>query len=964
MSTELNAGIPLNINEASSSDSFNQSSEKAALSSSDEGSELESKSQRVASKNLGEAKETKSFNLFKKLHFFNSEKKEKEKEKEKDKSTKIFEKAAFVEESSSLQKDSQEGLIGFFKNNLSKSKRKKKESQDSLHEKRKVTFSEKRKKSFVIPPLLLTEISKSERKLSVSSSLKRTNSETCSMSGSRMASESDLSADLLSAKREAIDWKQKSSFKLSFNERFLSPVFEKIENTAQEVRATQEKFKFQNGEASYFAFLAIEIANLLIMDDGEVNISLIPAIIDFFISNDPVLNHEASLYYSLKAIFENDEIVELIKTIEAPNRQTSPAADLIRITLNIPLGESVNDRQAKITALSALLSHHRQSFEGSCFATHFAIALLANDPLACLKDFKDLLKRGSLTRTIGGIKKPFPFLMRTGEESLSQTITITKSGEIKELGTYIWKAPSIQKALHIAGFHNSKIPSKKVLSKLIPSGEQTICMHELLKALAEQALKLEVNKGRCLQQIYFRMTFAFEAVISNPLLRAFDNSLAEMAEANEQGMITKPVVYAITNPIEKELKQFLKKEKESKKEAILLYNTFKSIVLKRIHLHYDPDINEKMENHEHFSKEGGFVLYDTKGKSLTSKWTRIDSPESFREFISDMIVLSFNEILPTLSELEPDLKKEKELIYNRLVKRLRKYINSKFFLLESLSCFYPANLKMNDPLKSWRKSQYTPWRTIAGNFGEKVREIYNEKPLPSEKKLLPVDNTEICLMTLAEVRNLYRASGDKDSLINCQSKVPVYTRTHAFNLIFGHPSFQHLNSDDPKSSYNSLIDLSLKLSEDEFEESKRELLSSQFLLAYNESHFKGNLNFEALKNFMKELTFPISCKNFWESSLKFLEGQSEASQLSPQENAFLIDRTLCSCLSETTLFSMQRNAIHFADTNWKNGLHDIHFCIAPHPGTGTLRLFEIQDDNQKITPIHDFFIFEKPWEFY
>lgn len=960
MSTELNAGIPLNTNEASIGDSLSQSSEKTALSSSDEGTELESKSQRVASKNLSEAKETKTFSLFKKLHFFNSEKKE----KEKDKSAKVFEKTAFLEKAPSLEKDSQEGLIGFFKNNLSKSKRKKKEAQDPLHEKRKVTFSEKRKRSFAIPPLALPEMSKSERKLSEPSSLKRTISESSSMSGSRIASESDLSADLLSAKREAVDWKQKSSFKLSFNERFLSPLFEKIENTAQEVRATQEKFKFQNGDASYYAFLAIEIANLLVMEDGEVNTSLIPAIIDFFISKDPVLNHEASLFYSLKAIFENDEIGELIKTIEAPNRQTSPAADLIRITLNIPLGESVNDRQAKITALSALLSHHRQSFEGSCFATHFAIALLANNPLACLKDFKDLLKRGSLTRTIGGIKKPFPFLMRTGEESLSQKITITKSGEIKELGTYIWKAPSIQKALHIAGFHNSKIPSKKVLSKLIPSGEQTICMHELLKALAEQALKLEVNKGRCLQQIYFRMTFAFEAVISNPLLRAFDNSLAEMAEANEQGMITKPVVYSITNPIEKELKQFLKKEKEAKEEASLLFNTFKSIVLKRIHLHYDPDINEKMEKHEHYSKEGGFVLYDTKGKSLTSKWTRIDSPESFRDFISDMIVLSSNEILPTLNEFEPALRKEKELIYNRLVKRLRKYINSKFFLLESLSCFYPANLKINDPLKSWRKSQYTPWRTIAGNFGEKVREIYNEKPLPNEKMLLPVDDVAMCFMTLADLRNLNRTPIDKDAIINCQSKIPVYTRTHAFNLIFGHPSFQHLNSDDPKGSYNSLIDLSLKLSQDEFDESKREPLTSQLLLAYSESRFKANLNLEALEKFMRELTFPISYKNFWDAILKFLEGQSETSHLSHEENAFLIDSVFCSCLPETTLFYMQRQAIHFADTNWKNGLNDIHFCIAPHPGTATLRLFEIQDDNEKIAPIHDFFIFEKPWEFY
>jgi hypothetical protein len=66
---------------------------------------------------------------------------------------------------------------------------------------------------------------------------------------------------------------------------------------------------------------------------------------------------------------------------------------------------------------------------------------------------------------------------------------------------------------------------------------------------------------------------------------------------------------------------------------------------------------------------------------------------------------------------------------------------------------------------------------------------------------------------------------------------------------------------------------------------------------------------------------------------------SKSEQLSRE-----IDTALCQSLSVDLKAKLEHSAVHFGDTNWYQGIHDLHFCFLINPGTGQLELFESYSD--------------------
>jgi len=747
-----------------------------------------------------------------------------------------------------------------------------------------------------------------------------------------------------------IDWLQ-SAFKKELS---------LLNDHINRIRESHRKVGLQNANLAYQTKLSVKIAQLLLTKRRYINHPLINLIIDYFIKNKEMpLNHDFSLMNGLKMILHSSSVRSKLRRIKKPHLKQKLAHDLIKIQLGLKTTSRVTTRDTIITILTACLSRLRQGSVGSCFATHLAIILHSSYLEHCLDDFINLISEGKLSKTVGNTMKSFPFLLRIGDQDLSETMLhLSPDGKLFSEGhgeVYIWESPSIQATFQAIGVDDPIQTILNTLKTFPKNGNKDdypikISLQMFIKGICLEQIKMAGHSSSFLLAIFSLASFAFQTQTRNGLLSVWGDCLAGMAEGKNGSMIKPSVLNAICKPIKRHLNLLLGSNNLSKNTAKAISENLKEILWHSLHLHYDPHIY----NNESIPPEGGFIIYDIKNQHIPSKWKRIDTPELYQQFIVRLITNSKNHIKNTIKESHPDI--DSDSVLNQLCL----YIQTQVFLTKSMLTYYPKYNTHPSVVDIWEECPYTPWRTLSGNIAQSVHEVYleMEESFPTQQ-FNPKEPREILLNLIENIR---MSSRDDESInaIPPHQRAPLLTSTHAFSLLPGHPSLIQAAHSPLTSSL--WIDQHIIQPGREVANSKVSEKTIQHTLAWIAKHLIKNENSRRFNSAMRLMPKDLSIIEFRNWMITQLDAIIPTIS-QDLEKMHLLETEICLSLNGDQQAKLQSTAVHFADTNWNEGVNDINLCIAVHPCTGELSILEIQDDNQLIRPIKDYTLLNGEWNY-
>ncbi len=722
--------------------------------------------------------------------------------------------------------------------------------------------------------------------------------------------------------------------------------------------AAHHATQLQNPEIALSTMIPVEIAKALLTDSGTINVGIIKFLSDIFLSDENRhINHEVNLEHAFNLLQKSPKLRAEFENIHCPRSSKASSIDIIKATLNLPLVHQVSLLDTRLTALSALLSHLRQGEDRSCFAAALAIEILSSHLDFCFKDFKQLLEEGKLTRCVKGVHKDISFIKRINDETLHKKISFNAKAEliIHLQKVPLWKAPGLIAACQSIGLADPEAALLAVIKKLPPLHQQDFYEMEirtLLENLCKQAQLMRNLEPSSLENLYDQSCFAFSSQTSQPLLKIWENAIANMAEADKCSMIK-------TNILESTLDALQFKLGELKISPSLLLQRFflhlQKSLYEKIRLQYDPSISSEPDA----KVTGGFVLYNHR--------QRIDNAKSFRFFLLDILLEVNSKMRKSFSS---DIERQE---LNQIIEILTPSIDAPYFMAYLLARYHPSNkliirqLAHNQPL-TYGCLPFTPWMTQTGNNSKTLLKIYfeSEKSIQSEKFIAL--SAEQTLANIIEICK--RMSEDEKHLfLNNPNKLKPFCilGKHRLPFMAGHPSLANAwQQDYPTRNW---IDRFVMIPGREIAETIIDKQTRQNFLLYlqAESLPKAMTTdilgaaFELIQQIPQGLTF----KQYRSHILKIYETvhptltTSLSGKITRQ-----IDTILCQSLPPKLKKKLEDSAVHFADTNWYHGIQDLHFCFAVNPGNGELEMWEAYANGTHLRALDQhYWLFNQKWEF-
>lgn len=712
--------------------------------------------------------------------------------------------------------------------------------------------------------------------------------------------------------------------------------------------------------------MASEIAKLLATRFGTINHEILPLLIETLHQEQPPsFPHEAEILRDitkkLSYLQDNEPLCQtLISSTVAANTLPPLAKIVVRSSLGLPPQLPISREHVVATLLTALLSHIRQGTAGSCFATSLAINMLAVAPEQCLHDFLALLHDNAITRHVDNIEMQFPYLLSTATTALNQQVTINREGELLLPGnqlSMLWEAPGLHAAATALGISDLQELFKKWIDERwlpLPPEQQrlTLPLRTIFEALADhahayQSLSLPPQQQQQLRsELYAQGLFTFEAQISNPLLKAWENAIASMAEAHDSGLVRSAVLNTTVDVMMEEVRR---RSLLPRSLQHTLASDLHQELGQSIRIQYDPCIDhDTSAKHPRFV-QGAFVLYHQ------HHWQRLDTPSAYQSLCTSIWQQTLYKLLPHATG---SVTKELE----ELLLPLIDYINSNHFLLNVVRRFNHRNMALDPALTQLDTLKHTPWITRIGNNPKKVLEVYLENSHNIKyEKFTPITAERLLTKIIAMGRQKRHTT---PSTTNPYLLMPVRTPgLHSFSLLLKHPSLANgcASSCEPASWISQRLILpGLELANSLIEEDCRqrifEYISEQLLAhEYNPSFLHET------KTFPKRLSISL----FRNKVLELLNKIAPLPPLATAQRTRHLDTALCHLLPPTQKSLFENQAIHFADTNWYKGIHDIHLCFVFNPGSRQLEIWEVCDDGSHLLAVdQNLWLHQQEWEFY
>lgn len=688
-----------------------------------------------------------------------------------------------------------------------------------------------------------------------------------------------------------------------------------------------------------FQPLSLTLAQLLIQDTGSLNFGIIPSLLHSFFPLQTAPECVLSkIQRTLLLLYTSPQLRQQLNQMDFSSPFPPSSAALIRATLALPALTPIEPFHGKITALSALFSHLRQGEANSCFATFLAIQLLENAPHQCLQDFHQLLTKGALKRECEGTLTSFPFLIKTPSPSLKQAIEVQEGGWAlfpNSPPTLLWENPGFLAAARALKHSSPQAIYQKILDNLASQRgfPFTTTPQELLTSLCQLSSSPTSTAFS-----------AREAMRSSPLLRAWSNAIAGLPEGCMSGSIKKRSLESVAKCLLKRVSTYGEGEK---KELNRFFDLFYKELIQRSRFQYDPSFSHTSLAWDQRSTEGAYLLHDSNGQPFIEKWSPIDTPQKFQNYIFQIAQEAWRKLHP----LETPFP-------------LASYLLSSQFLLDALYFYDLSNLFATSPLQDFQNLPYTPWIDRRGGNTQKVLQVYFEhSSLPSTFKSSPQNAQELLETILDYGKELSETTQKK--LINQPTfLLPVRTPgRHAFNLMLGHPSLKEgWTGEIPTHQWihTHLLEPGQALSHAPCAPSTREKVER-----YSAQCFLPQKLHQAFFQATSALPHKLSIQGYREQLLHILKKLGSFSR----ETLPLIERQIDGHLVQAlTHYQRQHLAactLHFADTNWGMGAFNQHFCFLLNPGSGKVELWTVLSHNQGYWPLNQkSWVQEQIWEFF
>ncbi|WP_068468248.1 hypothetical protein [Candidatus Protochlamydia phocaeensis] len=715
--------------------------------------------------------------------------------------------------------------------------------------------------------------------------------------------------------------------------------------------------RLQSPEIALHTMIPVEIAKALLTDIGTINVGIIDILSDIFLSaEEKHFDHEANLSYALKLLQRSPKLRADFETIHRPKNAKTPSNEVIRASLGLSPDDPINDVQARLTALIALLSHLRQGEDGSCFAVSLAIEILSAHLGFCLKDLCQLLHESKLTRHIKNARKDIPFVKRISDENINKTIIVDSSGCIIIEGqkrAELWEAPGIRAACTALGLKNGKEAILTVLQELSSTKEQQyeVSVKILLQKLSEYALALN-KKKEAIGEIFAQACFAFSSQTSQPLLKVWENAIAGMAEAEEGSMIKTAILESTLDAL-----QFKLGELHIPPSRLLqrFFLNIQKMLYERIRLQYDPTIRGKGEE-DHISV-GGFVLYqDSK---------RIDHAEAFRDFILNILLEVIKKIKST------QLSSEEINQLNETIDILTPYIDSTEFMGYLLAKYHPANTSAVQMLSKglvpdYKNLEFTPWMTQTGNNSKAVLKVYLEADQPFTAERFVSGEAEEALANIIEMCKRMSEDEKKLFLENPNKLKPFCIHgKHRSPFMAGNPSLAKAwQQECPTTQWikDYVLNPGKEIANATLDSVTKANLIER-LRAILPEFLQADTADKCL-TLIDQIPEPLTIQHYRQNILEICKRMHIKHAFNLDKIARQIDTALCQSLEPNLKKQLEDSAVHFADTNWSSETHDIHFCFAVNPGTGKLELWEVYSNGSHFNALdQNYWLFNQRWEF-
>ncbi len=730
--------------------------------------------------------------------------------------------------------------------------------------------------------------------------------------------------------------------KLNQIDTIFQDVIQNVRQRLNTIKLIRQKTGLEDPEEGYYVNLTKEFAELLFTKKGQINQALVEfLLIEFILKDHKPTNHQNALKRS-GMYLHLQEIREKIQEIRTPLSGNPIASHLIRLNLNKDPDEPITELDAKKTALAAFLSHLRQGPAGSCFATSFAILLLNSHPLFCFNDFISLLKTGKLTRTIENVSRDFPFLLRMNNYHLNVEFFVNREGYIHNTTPpfhHLSEVPGVVAACRAVGITQIKETLNSIILGLFTErfSQQTkkISIHFLLKKITDYSILHQPPSSARRTSPYYLTSFAYESQMSNPLLKAWENSLAEMSEGKDESMIKPSIYYSITTSLRKRICVI---SPEISPEILSKFmGLIQERLQERIHLHYDPNIQLEEGNCLGENK-GGFLIYDTEGRTTPFDWKRVDNPDSFQELVCS-ILLTCNSKFSFLP-------------------KLIKYVSTKDFIDDTLSYYCTDNEEVLARGGSWKQLEYTPWRTICGNVSQRVLEVYLERATPPPT--ITINSEDLTFFFERIIQFLKELPEEKKALFrkNPFECIPIYTPSHAFTLLAGnHSLVKAMDSElSPIAWLNNQVFPGKFLAEIPLIESAtKEVMKKAHALIPSDKQREFD---EKIQMIPTHLTV-----GGWYA--EFFSIFQEATSLKGdkvRKRALQIQTFIYESLPTKTIQKLAEHSVHLADTNWAREQKDCHLGICIDLISQDLALMYILEDDSLIFPLEQPGMFRSEWQ--
>jgi hypothetical protein len=448
--------------------------------------------------------------------------------------------------------------------------------------------------------------------------------------------------------------------------------------------------------------------------------------------------------------------------------------------------------------------------------------------------------------------------------------------------------------------------------------------------------------------------FAFEGETSCPLLRVWENSIAAMPEADALGSVKGQAIASTSRAIYCELRDATDCPEAGRVD---FFANFVDKIEERMHLHYDPDVPHRDVATDGHSTEGAFVLYD-KGLGLhPDAWKRCDSPATYQAFTLAVLEGTWQTYCEESTDSEIDALRPG-------VEYLKGYIQSENFVRDALFHYDLMNMLESDPFDDYSALSHTPWVDKCGNNTQRTLRIYLElSKTPKHQNSKPTSAQDL----LTRVIHFARKAPDEMKVRlerNPNQLLPVRTRgQHAFNLIPGHPDLRDawLSDEDPAHwIHTAIVEPGLQVAG-----SKLPVETREKIIDYCARYILASSRREQFKDKAKDIPDGLTVHEFRRNLVNLID-DIEGPYLSKRDYSIRkVDSRLVEYLPDNLRSILTDSAVHFADSNWNDGVQDLHFCFVLNPGSKQLEFWQVQADREELWAMdQERWMLDRRWEFF